>query len=254
MKPTRKFVNRPRRYPVNDNFVVRVTIEQASTNEPLSVNARLLDLSPGGAKLSLISPIRFDEAMTLSLHSDELNLHLSISARVCWIRQQDETCWVVGCAFEPRLPDDELERMFAHGLLERRREQRDSVRGQAIAKWELHPDETPVGLLDLSAGGFSVLSPFAAQIGTHLQMALESACGTKRVDVLANVHWQLQVEGGYVFGCGFDNSQTYGAMKSCLFPEGECPLGLSKSAAWSLMGVAVVTLFALAYCFWQMLG
>src|SRR5688572_30801837 len=111
MKPSRKIVQRARRYAVNENYVVRVTLKHYDDHDlPQITNARLVDLSPGGAKLILVTPLAFEDDLIVTLESQELELCLSLSARICWFRQQSGGAWVMGCSFDPQLPDEELER------------------------------------------------------------------------------------------------------------------------------------------------
>lgn len=250
MKPSRNPVNRPRRYQVNENYVVRVTVEQPSSAEKFTANAQLLDLSPGGAKLSLNRPIRFEEALTIALHSEELELHLIVSARVCWTRQQGEGCWVLGCSFDPQLPREELEKLFAQGLLERRDNLRHSVRGQAVGRWEMHAEETPVGLLDLSNGGFSLLSPYAAQIGGNFHLSVDRESEAGPIEVLSTVQWQIQVDGGYIIGCAFADRRTFFTLRKRLCPDAETRSNRVARRALPLLSAAAVA--ALVYLCWQL--
>jgi hypothetical protein len=183
------------------------------------VDARLIDLSPGGVKLSLSTPLRFHETVELSLLSEELGLNLAATASVVWSRPGKGANYTVGCSFNPPLVPESLEQLFANGLLERRRARRYSVRGQAQATWELGPAETPVGLLDLSVGGFSLLSPSPASNGSNIRVSMERNEEQSPLDISAAIRWQMQVDGGYVIGCTFKDPLTYSALRNHLLPE-----------------------------------
>jgi hypothetical protein len=252
MKSSRKIIERSRRYSVSENYVVRVTLKHYDElDQPLITAAELLDLSPGGAKLSLAAPFQFQDDLIVSLESEELNLHLSLSARICWLRQQGPGNWILGCAFDPQLPDAEIEHLFSYGLLERREAPRQSVRGQATACWENAADETPLGLLDLSSGGFSMLSPAGSEAGRRLRLSLESEEHEPFV-AAATMRWQLQVDGGWIIGCEFDNPQAFTAFKQCF---GSVPQRSGASQRRRLVSLASIGAGAvLLYWCWQAWG
>lgn len=252
MKPSRKIIERSRRYSVSENYVVGVTLKHYDEHDrPLITAARLLDLSPGGAKLALATSFPFEDDLIVSLESEELNLSLSLSARICWLRQQDDREWILGCAFDPQLPDAEIEHLLSYGLLERRETPRQSVRGQAMACWEGGMDETPVGLLDLSEGGFSMLSPMFAEAGKRLRLSLDSA-EHELIDAAATVRWGLKVDGGWIIGCQFENRRAFAALEKRL---GVQPQRYEATPRRRLMSLASLGagMIALYWC-WQAWG
>ena len=254
MKSPRKIIERSRRYSVSENYVVRVTLKHYDEHDrPLMTAAVLVDLSPGGAKLLLGGPFPFEDDLIVSLESEELHLDLALSARICWLRQQGERQWVLGCSFDPQLPDSEIEHLFSYGLLERREAPRQSVRGQATACWQgdEETDETPVGLLDLSEGGFSMLSPASSEVGKRLRLSLDGA-EHKLVDTSATVRWQLQVEGGWIIGCEFVHPQAFDALNKCFCSQPHRTESPRRRRLLSLASVCAGTI--LLYWCWQMWG
>lgn len=198
------------RYQVTRARAVRVVIERAAGITQETLEAELSDLSPSGAKLRLESPakVQFQEAILLRLESQEIGLNLTIHAKVCWIRGSAADCWTLGCTFSPSLPEHCIQELFNKGLLERRRNTRRSVRGQAVARWELDAAATNVGLLDISTGGFSVLSAKPAKPGSRMSLRPEKWRASEP-EVTERVQWLLRVEGGFVIGCEFCDSRDF---------------------------------------------
>jgi c-di-GMP-binding flagellar brake protein YcgR len=198
------------RYQVTRARAVRVIIERASGITQETLEAELSDLSPSGAKLRVESPtkVQFQEAILLRLESPDIGLNLTIHAKVCWIRGSAGDTWTLGCTFSPSLPEHCIQELFNRGLLERRRNNRRSVRGQAVARWELDAAATNVGLLDISSGGFSVLAPKPAKPGSRMSLRPEKWRGND-AEVTARVQWLLRVDGGFVIGCEFCDSRDF---------------------------------------------
>jgi hypothetical protein len=241
---TQELAPRPRRYAVNDDLVVRVTVDRRPDCRPTVIEAELLDLSPGGAKLALPSALRFQEPVQLTLASEQFDLHLTVSCIVRWIKPAKGDLWQAGVKFDPEIPFKSIQQLFSSGFLERRQHIRESIRGEARARWELSTADVPVGMLDLSAGGFSLLSPLPAANGTHLLLSFESAGGP--IGLAAGIQWQLQVEGGYVIGCAFINNHSYRLLRDRFCPE--LPRYPRRSRRLALLTVA--TLAAAANYVW----
>jgi hypothetical protein len=246
MKTEQALALRPKRFAVKDDFVVRVTVDRAADCRPAAVEAELLDLSPGGAKLALPSPLRFHEPVQLALSSEQFDLHLTVSATVRWIKPAKGDMWLAGCKFQPEIPFKSLEQLFSRGFLERRQHARESIRGEALARWELSAADVPVGMLDLSAGGFSFLSPLPAANGSHVRLSFESAAG-QPVTLAAAIQWQVQAEGSYMVGCAFINNQSYRLLRDRFCPEMPARPRPPRSR---LVLLSLATLAAAASCLW----
>jgi hypothetical protein len=177
----------------------------------------LLDLSAGGAKMVLDEPLAFQQAVTLMMESQELHLHLAVTAQVCWIRP-DGRQWRLGCSFNPPLPQEDVERLLAEGILDRRHSQREPVEKPATAMWELNPQPTPVLISDLSRGGFCLRSALPAEPTSRLRLQVPGQ-NDEVLETTATVQWRLQVAEGYLLGCSLSHPKACALLRSALWPE-----------------------------------
>lgn len=182
------------------------------TIEPLSLRAELIELLPGGAKLGVTSCISLAESLRLRIEVADLDLELDIPAGVCWARQDLTGKWVLGCTFDPQLPEDAVKQLAAGKHLEQRRDLRHPISLEAAAYWELVPEKILVELKDYSTGGFSMLCQQPGQAGRRMLLVLQR-CGGHEAIVWANVHWRLKSKEQYLLGCTFLNRQGYPCLK-----------------------------------------
>jgi hypothetical protein len=194
---------------------VRVVFERSGGDAPCELDAELLDFSVYGTRLLLSSPARFHEAVTLRLENDEIGLHISVAANVCWIRKHDAETWRLGCAFEPALPEETLEELFRYRVLDRRQDTRLPVHALGAAQWELSREPAPVQLVDLSEGGCCLQSPVAAPPNSRLVLYLDRRDGTK-IDVAARTQWQVQRDNGWLIGCQFVSCRGHDQVRDAL--------------------------------------
>lgn len=236
---------RPPRYPFTKSHALAVHVQSGETADGVTVPGELIDLSPGGAKVLLDSPFRFQQAVTLRLESEELGLHLSLAARVCWIRSSGAQ-WRLGCAFDPLLPREDVDRLLSNGVLDRRSAEREPIDRPASATWELNSQPTPVTVVDLSRGGFCLRAPLSAEPSSRLRLQVAAAPGTF-VEATATVQWRLEVPEGFLLGCSLANLETYMALRSALLSEPP-PRVRPKRRRWAWYALMVAACAGLAAC------
>jgi hypothetical protein len=238
MQSVPAFPTRPPRFPVVQRHAVSVCVQSTETGDSAVVPGELLDLSPGGAKVMLDSPFRFQQAVTLRLESPDLGLQLSMRARVCWIRPSGQQ-WRLGCSFDPLLPPEQVDRLLANGVLERRRDERETIDGAATATWELNPQATPVTVVDLSRGGFCLRAPLPAEPSSRLRLQAAARDGSL-VQASATVQWRLAVPGGFLLGCSLAHPEACLDLRAALVPEPAThPLPRRRRFGWYAAAAAV---------------
>jgi hypothetical protein len=240
------------RYQVSRARAARVVVERTGDIAPEVIEAELLDLSPSGAKVRIenVARAQFQDGILLRLECPELGLNLSISARVCWIKPAGEGFSSLGCAFTPALPEHCIQELFNKGLLERRRNSRRSVRGQAMARWEVDAATTDVGMLDISTGGFSVLSARAARPGNRLAVVPEN-WPRSEPEITARVQWLLRVDGGFIIGCEFCEPDDYRRLREAVCQGGpyETPRRQSgeRLSLISMLGIVAIVAWVCSF-------
>jgi len=198
------------RYHVYAPHLVDISIQQADGRVSQTIDAKLLDLSQGGAKLLLSAPLLYDKTAELALRSAELKLDLIVSAEVCWMRPADQGHWHLGCSFVPELPIGVLEKLFAGGIIERRVASRLPQRLPVTAVWEGPPATMPAYVWDYSEGGFCLLSPCKA--GRQVTVAPEPV--SEDVSVRGRTQWELEMAGGFIAGCRFEDENGFERMQT----------------------------------------
>jgi hypothetical protein len=234
MSPTSTPV-RAARFPVLEKQAPAVFIDSAEKGDGAALLGKLLDMSIGGAKVLSDAPLRFQQAVTLRVESDELDLHLSLAARVCWIRSSGDH-WRLGFSFEPPLDNEHIDRLLAQGVLDRRRNARDAIDRPATALWELNPKPTPVTIVDLSQGGFCLRAPLPAEPHSRLRLQLAGA-GDEVLETTATVQWRLEVPDGYLLGCSLANLETSVLLRNALItaPPPTRTRSLRRKIAWCVL-------------------
>jgi hypothetical protein len=227
---------------------VQLMRQSAEASDAQSVRAQLLDISPGGFKLSLATPLRLGEAVSLAIVTPDHAIDLSLDADVRWIRPGEGKTWSAGCTFNPRLPEETLRSLFSRGLLERRKFPRQKVRATVSVQWELEPNRTAASLRNLSVGGFCLEASERGKPGERVLVFLEDADG-KPQSVPGKAQWQMKKGERYVLGCTFVNNQGYPTMHDFL-ERREARPHILLARQLPLLGVAAAVV--LYWMYWSM--
>ena len=159
---------REARFPVLEGKSIKVTIEHRGDSPSQEIDAELIDISHGGIKLTVPSCPAVQEAIVLKLVVPEVELDLSIDAKVGWTRPAPGDAWYLGCTLNPELPDHILTSLTVKGHLQRRRDPRQPLDLTADMRSEGSQESAPVRLVDHSSRGFRLKSPQAAAPGGRL--------------------------------------------------------------------------------------
>lgn len=204
---------RERRYNVRMPAAVEVVVERKGGLLPEQVPARLLDLTPKGAKLSLDSPLQFMEPVAVRLVSAHAGVEQRHFAQVRWVRAGEGDEWLAGCSWDAPVPQEVLDQLASTGALQRRESARMEVDGEATVWWG--PGKgVKVRFLDLSEGGFCLGSPEPGQ-GAWLRV-VPAAVGEQHVQIIAQLRWQRQIPDGYQLGCKFADPKDYAVLQRLL--------------------------------------
>jgi c-di-GMP-binding flagellar brake protein YcgR len=204
-------LRRTPRFKASAEREMNVVIERAAGCQPREVRGKVLDLSLGGAKLSVPSEIDLQEKVSLRWDVEQLEVDFFTAATVCWARTESANCWRLGCSFEKQLPDALISQLAVHGYIDRREGGRDAVAIHASVQWELTQETVPVRLNDVSAGGFSLVSADHVPTGSRCRLILPSG---QRDPVVAgaSVEWQRKTADGYMLGCAYLEKDAHRAV------------------------------------------
>ena len=201
-------VERAPRVEMRDGRHGGVVIERSTAQGPSTIGGRLVDISRGGAKLALDTCVPFGETVSLCVAVAEINLHFQVQAEISWSRQGEGGTWLVGCCFNPSLPDETVDRLARSGYLERRRSPRYPISIGGTVRWELSAAVDPVCLADLSLDGFSMLCAKAKAPGQRFRLELDDDNG-QTTAVAGKTQWQAETEDGHLIGCSLMNRQDF---------------------------------------------
>jgi hypothetical protein len=202
---TSKERRQEQRYAVCKETHFEVALQQRTSAAVLKTTGLLRDLSEGGAKFVVSSPLQVREALAVTFKSEELGIALAISGEVCWTKPEGNDLWTLGCSFAPRLPHEILEKFFQGKVVERRVGSRKARRLPIMVKWDYQDPRLPAYLWDISQGGFSMLSTRTA--GEHVSIEVQKP--KQQLCLEARAQWQATLTSGYMIGCKFAQQNAY---------------------------------------------
>ena len=200
--------------PTTVNHQISVVIERED-QETETIDAELVDVSQGGAKLKTDKRLSIDDEVTLDISPDGSDRRVTVVARICWARPSKDDQFWIGCRFNPRLPQSLLVDLAEGGYLERREYRREDIALKALARWELTPDDVEMRLADYSSGGFCLLSEEPGTAGKRILLHLDNEDG-EQVLVSGKAQWQVESEEGFRIGCEFVNQGGYQMVRGIL--------------------------------------
>ena len=162
--------------------------------------AKLIDLSKQGAKLSSATVIPTGESIRLQLSIVELGIEFYLDGKVCWSKKETDESSLFGCALSARLPDGLFDRLAEGGRLDRRFDPRFDEEIELSAFWEFRGTQVPVTLSNYSRGGFCILTKHPIVAGQQLHLCVEEP---EHCVVIASAQWQLEVTSGYLIGASY---------------------------------------------------
>ncbi len=226
----RKKVEREPRYPVQVEEPLDVVVE-AGDNRTENVQATLVDLSCGGAKLRVADRLSLDSKLTFRIEAEGLKTSIEVAADICWMRIAVGSEWWLGCAFTPRMPYDVIRDLAEVGFIERRESERQETKIDVAASYELGTARIPVQITSLSPGGFCLTSPEAVTPGSRVLLRIEQDADqlTKERLISAKSRWLVQVDQRYVVGCEFADSGSHVTLRQLQDPDEE---PVKESSFW----------------------
>ncbi len=225
-------IDRAPRYRLSRDGNITVVIEYEGDETLQTIPAELLDISTGGAKLQTDVSIPMLNIVMLQLQVPELKRTLTVSGEVCWVKPTHEDHWHLGCSFRPPMPQDTLEEFAQCNILERREHQRHQVTMRTRARFELSQDESPVWILNISEGGFCILTQRDGVPGERVQLILEPE-NCSPIHIRAKAQWQVETDEGIVVGCEFLHTRDYQVLRDL---DNSTVPKKRRSSIWNWLG------------------
>lgn len=247
--PVKPDVREPR-VALTDTQTVLVRVALRSDDGGQLFDGQLLDISRGGVKLAVPHSLPFAEKVDLQIAVPDLQLDFSAAAVVSWSRQEVDGRWLVGCHFDPALPEATVNRLAHAGYLERRQSPRYPVSLEATASFELSGHGFSVWIQDFSTDGFSMLSPRPGEIDQRLRLEVTKGDG-KPVVISARTRWCVSVDDGYLVGCALINAHDFQHFWELTYQTSPnqpvLPRVTLPSSPWTMAWFAALMLFVVVY-------
>ena len=193
---------REQRYEILNSESITVQIRREQPRE--TIEAELIDISHGGAKLSLPVCLRFAESVDLRIKVSELKFSVDLISEVCWVRPERDR-WLIGLSLKTDIPEKSLERLARAKIIDRRGEPRHAVKSQAIVRWELESEACPVEVRNYSAGGFCIASIRPSHAGASVLLEIDVETDDSTRVIYGRVCWQIEQDGMCILGCEITN-------------------------------------------------
>jgi hypothetical protein len=204
----RQFVVREIRYKLVAQDAVSVHIDSAAEGESERLNAKLIDISTGGLRISSNQRTAEGDLLTVTITTEDAASPITVRAQVCWTTLAAKGRFYLGCSIEPAIPQSLLEHLATSGILERRQEARQESSLSLPARWELDPAAGEAAILNLSSGGISLLMPQPGNVGRRICLTLLDEGGDS-ARIYVKARWQIQTPDGTVVGCAIPDRTTY---------------------------------------------
>ena len=211
----RNILYRAPRFQIGSDQAIEAVIERAAAGGVESIEAEVVDISCGGAKMRLPQPVSLDGAVTMNIKAGKLPRTISVAADVCWTRLAGADQRWVGLSFKPAIPEAVLTDWAQAGCLDRRQHLREEIVSRWTAQWELDSSRVPVRLLDLSTSGLCLLSQQEGTPGECVLLQPDPPDGHE-VLVKAKAQWQIETDDGYVIGCEFVNKHGHATLRAVI--------------------------------------
>ena len=205
-------VAREDRYAFARNKPVSIMVEPRELCQQGQVfRARLLDLSPHGAKLSVSADLAIRKALRLELSIDEFPVVFYVSAEICWSKPISTNEWHVGCILKPAVPTVVFDWFARDGRLDRRSTLRCEDTPELPGYAELADGGEPVTLRNYSQGGCCVSSSKLGKPGDRIQIFVEAP---EQAMIVAVVQWRLEMRDGCLLGCTFLDETDFARLRA----------------------------------------
>lgn len=197
------------RYEIPGDQTVSIAVEPLDHKAlPQVLEARLINLSAGGAKLAVATQLPPHKTLRVRLRIVSLSLELYVSANVCWASHSGPDQCILGCRLTPRIPEGMLSHLAAGGRLDRR----DSARLPGLHQLQITRDRRGPEAVEwatvhnYSPGGLCLETTSPSRIGERMQLLLDLP---ETTPLMAVTRWQLQQGGRCILGCGYLDSDAF---------------------------------------------
>jgi hypothetical protein len=203
---------------------VTVVLEDPVPGQPHVLSGNVADVSAAGMRLTMDTKLPIGTKVQIQVCVPDCQIDMITHGEVRWVQPRDEARWSIGCLLAEAIPQDVLETLAIHSVLDRRKDERKFVSYSARAKWELVVDPSYVTIINYSVGGCCILFPDAVEnppdrLMLYLSDVHDSTEKSLEIRIPMRVMWCELTEEGYAVGCAFLSRTGYLTLRGLL--EGE---------------------------------
>lgn len=196
------------RFQLQNDSQIPVSVEWMAGDKACQCDARIVDLSAGGARLRLAAAVELNDTFEVRLHVKELSIDFRCAVDVCWVRPHENES-VLGCAFDGELPEHILRKLACHGFINRRSDKRFRIELSAEVQEELGAHQWSEATIDnYSSGGFRLSSQRRVTIGQRVLLRVKDV-DQQPVTIPGRALWQVDSDEGFSIGCSFLNGDGF---------------------------------------------
>lgn len=204
------------RYEIGGDQHVAVTIDPDDLRHGRrTLDARLINLSGGGARFSVPWAIPQGETLRVQLAIESLGLSMYVTAEVCWTAEDGSGNSILGCRVQPAVPAGIIAQLAQGGRLDRREVRRRPAACEVAIKRPMSSwwSSAQTGALrNVAGGGLCLETRKAVKLGEPFHIApAESA-----LEIEVMPRWQLQEGKSYLVGCEFVDARRAAEFEASL--------------------------------------
>ena len=239
-------VRREERFALNSTTKLPVKVMRAGGESEEAGTA--VDISFSGAKLELSSAVAPKSELEIAINDSTEGQ----KAYACWSRPAPSGAWWVGCRFEEKLPLTLIDGLAEDGVIDRRQDERRLMSVDGNARFELEAKERPVRLVNMSQGGFSLITATDPGDSKRLMFTAPGRRGHQPVNVTARIAWSKPVAEGFQIGCQFSTHNGYQKMHEALLLPKKSVLRRWRPARDGSQTALLVAVLVIAMSLWLM--
>ena len=179
--------------------------------EDATLDATLVDVSEGGARLIVPKCLKFAELARLEVDVQGRGVMLDVATEVSFVRPLDGEEWLISCLFVTEVAADVLDDMANEGIIQRRRRERWAVDIPCVASCELGASDLPATIKDFGVEGFRLITTRPGTVGATVLVEVREpgARPDSSTTFSGNLCWQSEKDGAFQLGCAMTSSDGY---------------------------------------------
>jgi Tfp pilus assembly protein PilZ len=208
-------LRRSARYFVKKPANVGVEVRYQVDGEHRTTACELADISSQGMKLKTSSTFAIKQSVQIRLTVASCQTELDLRGEVCWSRPCDQQFTWIGILLSSEISIEQLDRFAVQGIIDRRRDRRLEVEADVLVRFELGSEVHRAKILDLSQGGFSVVTTETVNVGDRILLIVDPDA-VNAAPIPGRICWMRADGSSCIYGCEFLSATAAAVVRSRL--------------------------------------